>query len=167
MASILNVQCGTCEYEGRTKNANIRCTNCEEGFCEECEKAHKSMKVSRHHKIISIEDYVCVICIDSEHKSCSSSDVISIEEVSKRAKQFTAFSDSEEIISRTLGNVKHYINDREIAFENVDKDELTIRKTIEDTRLNLNEYLDELERKLLLDLRSKHANHNTLKVLTN
>ncbi|XP_063420778.1 uncharacterized protein LOC134705995 [Mytilus trossulus] len=99
---------------------------------------------------------VCVTCIASEHKSCSSSNVISIEEASKRAKQSAA--DLEQLITRTLENFKYFINNREIALENVDKDEQTIRKTIEDTRLNLNEYLNELERKLLLDLRSKHAN---------
>lgn len=57
MTSLLNVQCGPCKFDGRTNNAKLWCTNCEEGFCEECEKSHKSMKVLRQHTMISMEDY--------------------------------------------------------------------------------------------------------------
>ncbi|CAC5392079.1 unnamed protein product [Mytilus coruscus] len=179
MISKLTISCGSFAYEDITKNTKKWCTNCEEGFCGECEKYHKSMKVLRDHKMISIEDYrqiedisvnlnylyckkhdiaVCVVYIPSEHKSCSSSDVISIDEASQNAKQSTALSDLEGTISITLDNFKHCINDREKALKNVDQDEQIIRKTITDTRKNLNKYLDELERKLLLDLKSKHDN---------
>ncbi|XP_063420940.1 uncharacterized protein LOC134706161 [Mytilus trossulus] len=187
MASKLNIPCGSCGYEDISKNAEKWCTICEEGFCGECEKYHKSMKLSRDHKMISIEDYrqienisvnlnceihgkkldlyckkhdiaVCVVCIPSEHKSCSSSDVISIDDASKNAKQSTALLDLEGSISTTIDNVKHCIKNREIALKNVDQDEQTIRKTITDTRKNINEYLDKLERKLLLELKSKHEN---------
>ncbi|XP_052093338.1 uncharacterized protein LOC127729556 isoform X2 [Mytilus californianus] len=187
MATKLTISCGPCGYDDVTKNAKKWCTDCEEGFCGECEKYHKSMKVLRDHKMISIEDYrqiqdisvnmncemhgkkldlyckkhdiaVCVVCIPSEHKACSSSDVISIDEASKNAKQSSALLDLEGTISTTIENVKHCIKDREIALANVDQDEQTIRKTITDTRKNLNEYLDKLERKLLLDLKSKHEN---------
>ncbi|CAG2220348.1 unnamed protein product [Mytilus edulis] len=187
MASQINVQCGPCGYEDKMKNAKKWCTNCEEGFCGECEKSHKSMKVSRDHKLISVEDYrqieditvnmnceihgkqldlfckkhdiaICVVCVPSQHKTCSSSDVISIDEASKNAKQSTAISDLEETISKTLDDVKYCINDLEKTLKNVDKEEQTIRKTIADTRMSLKKYLDELERKLLLDLKSKHEN---------
>ncbi|CAG2258124.1 unnamed protein product [Mytilus edulis] len=187
MASKLNILCGSCGYEDISKNAKKWCTICEEGFCEDCERYHKSMKLSRDHKMISIEDYrqienisvnlnceihgkkldlyckkhdiaVCVVCIPLEHKSCSSSDVISIDDASKNAKLSSALLDLEGTISTTIDNVKHCIKNREIALKNVDQDEQTIRKTITDTRKNLNEYLDKLERKLILDLKSKHEN---------
>ncbi|CAC5365060.1 unnamed protein product [Mytilus coruscus] len=187
MASQLNVQCGPCGYEDIKKKAKTWCANCEEGFCGECDKSHKSMKVSRGHNVISIEDYrqikdisvnmncdihdkkldlyckkhdiaICVVCILSQHKTCSSSDVISIDEASKNSKQSSALSDLEETISKILDDVKYCINDRETALKNVDKEEQTIRKTIAETRLSLTKYLDELERKLLLDLKSQHKN---------
>ncbi|CAG2258129.1 unnamed protein product [Mytilus edulis] len=173
MASKLNILCGSCGYEDISKNAKKWCTICEEGFCGDCERYHKSMKVSRDHKMISIEDYrqienisvnlnceihVCVVCIPLEHKSCSSSDVISIDEVSKNAKQSTSLLDLEGTISTTINNVKHCIKNREIALKSIDQDEQTIRKTITETRKNLNEYLDKLERNLILDLKSKHGN---------
>ncbi|XP_063425271.1 uncharacterized protein LOC134708559 [Mytilus trossulus] len=185
MASKLNILCGSCGYEDISKNAKKWCTICEEGFCGECEKYHKSMKVTRDHKMISIEDYrqienisvnlnceihgkkldlyckthdiaACVVCIHSEHKSCSASDVISIDNASKNAKQSTSLLDLEGTISTTIDNVKLCIKDREMALKNVNEDEVTIRKTITDTRKNLNEYLDKLERNLLKDLKSKH-----------
>ncbi|CAC5365066.1 unnamed protein product [Mytilus coruscus] len=187
MAFKLNVQCGPCGYKHVTKSAKKWCANCEEGFCGECEKSHKSMKVTRDHKMISIKDYrqiqdikvsinceihgkklelyckkhdtaVCVFCVPSEHKTCSSSDVISIDKASKNPKQSTALSDLEETVAVTLKSLKHCINDQETALKNVDTDEKTIRKTIADTRMNLNKYLDELERKVLLDLKSQHGN---------
>lgn len=57
MTSKLNIQCGPCGDEDKTKNAMKWCSNCDEGFCAECEKSHKSMKVSRDHQMISVEDY--------------------------------------------------------------------------------------------------------------
>ncbi|XP_071155100.1 uncharacterized protein [Mytilus edulis] len=188
MASKLNISCGSCGYEDISKIAKKWCTICEEGFCGECENYHKSMKVSRGHKMISIENFrqiknisvnlnceihgkkldlyckkhdiaVCVVCIPSEHKSCSSSDVISIDDATKNAKQSSALLDLEGTISTTIDNVKLCIKDREMALKTVNEDEQTIRKTITDTRKNLNKYLDELERKLLLDLKSKHENY--------
>ncbi|CAC5365057.1 unnamed protein product [Mytilus coruscus] len=101
---------------------------------------------------------ICMFCIPSEHKTCSSSDVISIDEASKNAKQSSALSDLEETISKTLDDVQYCINDRETALKNVDKEEQTIRRTIAKTRLSLTKYIDELERKLLLDLKSQHEN---------
>lgn len=187
MVSKLNTKCGPCGYDDTKKNAKKWCAICEEGFCEECEKSHKSMNVSRNHKMISIEDYcqihditvnlncgihgkrldlyckkhdtpVCIICISSEHKSCASSDVISIDEASQHAKKSIALSDLEETISKSLENAKDCINDRIMALKTMDKDEQAIRKMIKDTRMCLNTYLDELERNLLLDLTSKHVN---------
>ncbi|XP_063420947.1 uncharacterized protein LOC134706168 [Mytilus trossulus] len=190
MASKLNISCGSCGYEDISKNAKKWCTICEEGFCGECEKYHKSMKVLSDHEMISIEDYrqiknisvnlnceihgkkldlyckkhdaaicvFCLVCIPSEHKSCSSSDVISIDDASKNAKQSSALLYLEGTILTTVDNVKHCIKDREMALTNVDQDEQTIRKTITNTRKNLNECLDNLERKLLVDLQSKHGN---------
>ncbi|CAG2258100.1 unnamed protein product [Mytilus edulis] len=93
-----------------------------------------------------------------EHKSCSAADVISIDDASKNAKQSSALLDLEGTILATIDNVKHCIKDREIALTNVDQAEQTIRKTITDTRKNLNENLDKLQRKLLLELKSKHEN---------
>ncbi|CAG2223005.1 unnamed protein product [Mytilus edulis] len=49
--------CGPCGFDDVTEKAKRWCTDCKEGLCENCEKAHIKNKISRNHKIISIEDY--------------------------------------------------------------------------------------------------------------
>ncbi|XP_063408214.1 transcription intermediary factor 1-alpha-like [Mytilus trossulus] len=46
--------CDTCEQD--KQKAISFCTVCEEAYCESCRKAHKIFKMSRSHKIISIND---------------------------------------------------------------------------------------------------------------
>ncbi|CAC5420756.1 unnamed protein product [Mytilus coruscus] len=179
--------CGPCEYESIPRRAKKWCTDCEGGLCGDCEKNHKSIRVTRYHNIISVDDYrqiqdisvnlecemhdekldryckrhdilVCFTCAFSNHKSCSSSDLITIEEAAKNVKESSVLSDIEGKISRTLQNLKHCITNLNIALKNVDRDEQNIKKTIEDTRMNLNKYLDKLQENLLLDLKTKHEN---------
>ncbi|VDI05398.1 Hypothetical predicted protein [Mytilus galloprovincialis] len=57
MASTLNISGGLYGYEDISKNAKKWYAICDEGICGECEKYHISMKVTRGHKMISIEDY--------------------------------------------------------------------------------------------------------------
>jgi hypothetical protein len=52
------VLCGPCGFEHVTKTAKKWCSNCGEGFCEECEKVHRATKMSRAHQLISISDYM-------------------------------------------------------------------------------------------------------------
>ncbi|VDI52521.1 Hypothetical predicted protein [Mytilus galloprovincialis] len=70
-----------------------------------------------------LETRYCSMCSPLEHKSCSSSDVISIDEAANNAKQSSALLDLEGTISATIDNVKHCISDREMALKNVDQDE--------------------------------------------
>ncbi|CAC5388645.1 unnamed protein product [Mytilus coruscus] len=137
MASAIQLPCcGPCGYDDATKEARRWCTNCDEGLCEDCEKAHIKNKISRNHKIISIEDYrkienvsisevcenhgenlewfckthdksLCMVCVTSNHKPCS--DVISINIASRNASQSAALSDLVGSIDGTLSNLKQCI----------------------------------------------------------
>ncbi|CAG2230667.1 unnamed protein product [Mytilus edulis] len=137
-----------------TKDAGRWCTRCEEGLCDDCEKAHRKSKSSRNHQVISIEDYrkiehvsisqvcehhgenlewfckshdevLCVVCVPSKHKACS--DVIPISANSANARQSTALSDLEERIEETLRNVKQCIKNRESASNELKKQELAVK----------------------------------------
>ncbi|XP_063420716.1 uncharacterized protein LOC134705933 [Mytilus trossulus] len=181
------IYCNTCEYDKITRRAKQWCTDCREGLCVDCEKTHKSITATRNHNIISIDDYrqiqdiivsleckmhgeklthyckrhditVCFTCALSNHKSCSTSDLITIDDAAQNFKESSAFSDMEGKLSRTLQNLKHCITNINIALLNVDGDEQKIKKTIEDTRINLKKYLDKLQENLLLDLKVKHEN---------
>ncbi|XP_071150326.1 uncharacterized protein [Mytilus edulis] len=181
MASGKHILCGPCCFDDVQKNAGRWCTKCEEGLCEDCEKVHRRIKSSRNHKVITIEDYrkiehisisqvcehhgenlewfckshdevLCVMCVPSKHKTCS--DVIPISVYSANARQSTALSDLEETIGETLRNVKQCIKNRESATKEIEKRELAIKTMVLETRTKINGKLDNLQEKLLHELRS-------------
>ncbi|CAG2223692.1 unnamed protein product [Mytilus edulis] len=185
MTSETNVPCGLCRFDNLTKEAKRWCTNCEEGLCEDCEKAHKKNEKSRNHQVISIQDYrkienisisqvcehhgenlewfcethdevLCMVCVPTEHKACS--DVISISVATAKSRQSTALSDLERTIEGTLHDVKQCIMNRKSAAENIDKQELAIKTTILETRTKINSQLDKMQENMLHDLRS--TSHN-------
>ncbi|CAC5361311.1 unnamed protein product [Mytilus coruscus] len=173
------IPCGPCLYDETHQNARKWCTSCEEGLCEECEKTHKKTKTSRDHKLISIHDYpkikdvpiiftcsdhdkklewfcksydkaLCVVCIPTEHRSCS--DVIPIDVAATNARQSTAISDLQEAIGVTLRNITLCINSRNTATKDIEKQEKDIRRIIRSTRTKINSHLDELKEKFMQTL---------------
>lgn len=51
------IHCGPCEYENVKKMAVKWCSDCEEGYCDECLRPHKSSKMSRHHHLVQVSEY--------------------------------------------------------------------------------------------------------------
>ncbi|VDI09834.1 tripartite motif-containing protein 2/3 [Mytilus galloprovincialis] len=179
------ILCGPCGYAENNKNAENWCTVCEEGLCADCEKVHKSIKTSRNHRLISIEDFrqiqhisisltckdhdkrlelyckthdvaVCFGCVPSHHRTCS--DVIPLDKAAENAKHSTALADLEDTLTGTLQNLEQIITDRESALENFASQKQTIKQTINDTRAKILIKLDDLEQKLLHELDTKHEN---------
>lgn len=179
-----NIFCGPCGYEDTNKVAKKWCTNCEEGFCEDCEKVHRSTRMSRNHKLISVTDYhkikdvvviqsciqhgkkydlycpkhdtvLCIACVD-DHKSCPQ--VIPLEAAVINAKQSPALVDLENTITGALQNVFSCINERELNAKEFENDEQNIKTCIWETRERLNKQLDSLELKLMTDLSTKTEN---------
>ncbi|CAG2196774.1 unnamed protein product [Mytilus edulis] len=101
---------------------------------------------------------VCAMCIPSAHNSCPVDDIISIHDAAKNARSSTALSDLEETISRSLESVRQSIRDRASVSANIETEEQTIQKKIQETRLRLNKHLYELEQQLLQELQIKHEN---------
>ncbi|VDH97273.1 Hypothetical predicted protein [Mytilus galloprovincialis] len=174
-------RCGPCSFDEVTKDAARWCTKCEEGLCDDCEKAHKRSKSTRNHQVISIEDYrkienisifqicnqlgenlewfckshdevLCVVCVPSKHKACS--DVIPITVSSVNSRQSAALSDLEETILGTLRNMKQCIKNRESTTKEMEKQELDVKTMVLETKTKLNNHLDKLQEKLLLELSS-------------
>ncbi|CAG2238883.1 unnamed protein product [Mytilus edulis] len=178
------ILCGPCGYTETEKNAENWCTVCEEGLCADCEKVHKSIKTSRDHRLISIEDFrqiqnisvsfnckdhdrrlelyckthdvaVCLGCI-SRHRACS--DVIPLDKAAENAKGSTALADLEESLTRTLQNLQEIITDRDSALTNFEDHKQTIKNKINNIRVSLVKKLEEFEHNLLLELDTKHNN---------
>ncbi|VDI63517.1 Hypothetical predicted protein [Mytilus galloprovincialis] len=179
------IPCGPCAHDGNTRNAEKWCADCNEGFCNVCEKAHKSLRITRDHNLILIEDYrkienvnvcvqceehgsklemyckvhakaICIACLPTKHKDCSDS-IILLAEAAKNAKTSTAMADLEHTINETLVNIQKCRNDREAATERIEIQEKIIKKRISDTRESINTHLDDLERKLLNELTTTHT----------
>ncbi|XP_052105735.1 uncharacterized protein LOC127738491 [Mytilus californianus] len=177
------ILCGPCGYAENNKNAEKWCTVCEEGLCADCEKVHKSIKTSRNHRLMPIRDFrqiknisisinckdhdkrlelyckthdvaVCLGCVPSRHRTCS--DVIPLDKAAENAKRSTALADLENTLTRTLQNIEQIITDRESALENFESQKQTIKNTLNDTRARILKKLDDLERKLLHELNTKH-----------
>ncbi|VDI80577.1 Hypothetical predicted protein [Mytilus galloprovincialis] len=180
-----SIPCGPCNHDSVNKNAEKWCTDCNEGFCNGCEKAHKSMKMSRDHNLILIGDYreieninvvlecqehglklemycrihekaICIKCFPAKHKSCSDA-IIPLAEAVKNARTSTAFSDLEHAINDTLDNIETCVKDREAAAKRIETQEMAIKKIISDTRKNIDKHLDDLERKLLNELSTTYS----------
>ncbi|XP_071172324.1 E3 ubiquitin-protein ligase TRIM45-like [Mytilus edulis] len=180
-----NILCGPCSHVNTHKHAQKWCTNCEEGFCTDCEQVHRSMKVTRNHTLISTDDYrkiehvpvnlkcdthdkkvdlyckthdvaICIACFPSLHKHCS--DVIPLDEAAKNAKRSTALDDLVDSIKVVLENLKDFIKNRNNAMKNLEIEEQSVRKSISEMRANVNKHLDDLENKMLDDLSQRYEN---------
>ncbi|CAG2214000.1 unnamed protein product [Mytilus edulis] len=173
-----SIFCGPCQYEEIIKGAKKWCTDCEDGYCEDCEKVHRSTKMSRNHKLISIADYrkikdvsvkqncedhgkkfdlycvthdraLCISCVN-QHKSCA--DVTPLEEAARNAKESTAFADLEDTINGALKNIGKCIEDQESTEKHVENQKQMITKNIKEIREKINKQLNILEQKLINDL---------------
>ncbi|XP_052061989.1 uncharacterized protein LOC127702035 [Mytilus californianus] len=178
--------CGPCSHANRRKHAQKWCTDCEEGFCADCEQIHRSMMLTTDHTLVSTnvvhetenvavimncdihgkkfdlyckthDVAICVACIQSKHKHCSDA-VISLDEAAKNSKTSTALDDMVDSINVALDSMKNIINNRNVAMQNIAVQEQTIRKSIGEMRANLNKHLDDIEKKLLDELSELYTN---------
>ncbi|XP_071139196.1 uncharacterized protein [Mytilus edulis] len=173
--------CDPCCYDNKTVEANTWCVECEEGFCQDCQKFHKATKISRSHQLISIDTYrniqhvtveqtciqhnkkidwfckshdepLCKACVSFEHKICP--DVVPLEDVTANAKHSTVIQDLEDTINRSLQNIENFIRDRNTVCESIQAKRRDIEKTISATREKAVRFFDELQQRLLQELSS-------------
>ncbi|CAC5389071.1 unnamed protein product [Mytilus coruscus] len=145
------ILCGTCHFADIIKDATQWCIICEEGLCEDCEKIHRSTKITRTHKIISLIDYQQIK--EVMHKSCSQ--VTPLIEAAVNIKQSTTLTDLEDTINGALHNTKTNIKDIKSSAEALNIQEENIKKYIKEMREKLNKHLDDMEQKLTKDLSTK------------
>ncbi|VDI00717.1 Hypothetical predicted protein [Mytilus galloprovincialis] len=186
MASSVNHFCTICYDDKISTEAVTWCTECEVFFCENCEKPHKRLKLSKSHKNILIEDYqnipafikeisiqckdhnkmfelycsfhdspCCVQCLTDKHQKCKEMKPLSdiLQQVKSSASFQNIERDLKDVKENLINSVK-YIKSR-ISTNNIQK-----TKAVEEIRYmrkSIDEYLNQLEQKLLDDLESKHS----------
>ncbi|CAG2190051.1 unnamed protein product [Mytilus edulis] len=57
METAAKILCGICDAQHVTQCADFWCPECDDGLCTECKTHHSFSKSSRHHDVISIENY--------------------------------------------------------------------------------------------------------------
>ncbi|CAC5355939.1 SPTB [Mytilus coruscus] len=177
--------CTFCQDDNVTSQAVTICTECEVFLCQECEKHHRKVRLSQHHKTMSIEDFhklpafvkdISIQCKDHNMKYelfCSfHSCPCCVKCVSKHQKcqNMKPLSD---IISQIKSSASVYLceNDLKDLIENFEVilfylkrriDENNIQRTnaVEESRTirrSIDDYLNGLEQQILVDLKTKRS----------
>ncbi|XP_063424950.1 uncharacterized protein LOC134708389 isoform X2 [Mytilus trossulus] len=122
------IKCGPCDYKNESTKANKWCTECEEGYCNECAKDHKLHKILRDHRVISIDDYSKIADISKTHQKCNT-----------HGENFEYFSPSQNKIFcfKCLSTQFTYRNQEDI---------ITIKEALNSS--NKKDYASNLERQL-------------------
>ncbi|CAG2230663.1 unnamed protein product [Mytilus edulis] len=140
MNSEKNIPCGPCLFDDVTRMQ-------ESGVLTVKKEYVKIVKTF----IENHDEVLYVVCVPSNHKTCS--DVIPISVNSANSRQSTALSDLEESIDGTLSNLKQCIKNRESAPNEIENQEIAVKTMILETRMNINYHLDRLQEKCLHELR--------------
>ncbi|XP_071172205.1 tripartite motif-containing protein 29-like [Mytilus edulis] len=142
-----SIICGPCDRVSRRNSAQKLCTNCGEGFCADCEQTHRSMMVTADHTLIST----------NEVHDTDNSAVIMICDI--HGNKFDLYCKTHELVicvaclpSKHIHCSDAVISNRNVAMQNFEVQEQSIRKSIGEIRTNLNKHLDKIEKKLLDEL---------------
>lgn len=179
------VVCEACQHCGVFQVAQLWCNDCDEGFCEECIKSHQTVKILRHHSIISISGHLkisdisvcetclehnkkfesfcqqhdqllCLKCIQSNHSKCDN--IIGIVDAAKGSKNSAAIFDLDEDIKNLLKNIEQGIV---WCYDNgtgINDEEHKIKDRINKTREEIDKTLDQLQEMILSELIVKTEN---------
>ena len=55
-ASVRGRVCDSCKSRGEERPCEMKCLECEECLCEECIQAHQRLNLTKHHKMVSIDE---------------------------------------------------------------------------------------------------------------
>ncbi|CAG2212792.1 unnamed protein product [Mytilus edulis] len=190
MADDSKVKCGPCEYKRKSERARKWCTECEEGYCNECVKDHELHKILRDHRVISINDYLKIADISKMHQRCNThgenfeyfspsqdkifcfkclstsfigpKDIITVKEALHSSNAIDDMSNLETKLDDLLKEIEHRIKCHEESAEYIDDKVDRIICKIKDIRNKINKKLDKLEARAIDDL--KHNAH--VKIMT-
>jgi hypothetical protein len=175
------VACNVCSVRHITKSSAVWCSECDEGFCTDCEEYHSLAKATRHHLTIAIDEYqklpsfivginlLCdehrekyqTYCKEHENLCCRKcvitcyihcKDLVPLEDVVDNVKNSTSFQEMEHLLDELTKNIKTSIASGQDNLDMLDDTKAGIEKEIKQTRLAINDHLDKLEKELLTKL---------------
>ncbi|XP_063427116.1 E3 ubiquitin-protein ligase Midline-1-like [Mytilus trossulus] len=195
------VLCDSCSRHNKSSDRIKYCTDCEDTLCTECTFMHCAVqRISSHHLIdvsafrikkncnehedLSYEFYcsdhncmVCQMCIDNNHRNCGKIQTIDIP--AKGCRSSLMLKDVTKDIKSLLNSTKEMVEERQKNKTRVGQIKAKVLKEISRFRQNINDHLDQLERKLYSDVDiidktickkadkdfcEAHERHNSLKM---
>ena len=182
---IYDIVCGPCKTENVNKEAKHYCEQCQEHLCDACQGAHRKLKATKSHNILSgrhmpkasgvtprlacsvycscnQNQEVVVYCEDHDDVICDSCATVK----HRRCKTFSVQDKSRSYPTKKLDSIIDKTKTLRMKIEQLqqerDKDRTNItrmkdqcRKEISTFRKELNDFLDHLERDIIQDL-EKH-----------
>ncbi|VDI82308.1 Hypothetical predicted protein [Mytilus galloprovincialis] len=189
MDTTVKVCCGICEAQHVTKTADFWCPECDEGLCTECNSHHSFSKASRHHAIISIDDYkklstdisnivhhcieekklqmycprhdqlCCLLCISTSHKDCTG--MLPIDEIAKTAQSSGLLESLQTSLEDMKSNISKIVQDRQTNLTKIKKQHQTIYDGLKKLRKRINCQFDKLEKETVKQLNAAECNLKT------
>ena len=173
--------CGICDIRHISKPSAVWCPDCEEGLCAECIEYHSSVKPSRGHTTLPIEEYQklpsyvleikehcnehhekfklyckqhgCPCCgICMVETHRDCLDVIIIENIVKDMKKSEIFNDIEELIKEMTEAIGKIRQNRETNSSVVREQKIIVENEIQGVRTKINNHLDKLQADLMKEL---------------
>ncbi|XP_063404179.1 uncharacterized protein LOC134687651 [Mytilus trossulus] len=181
--------CAVCDHRHVTKPSVVWCSECDEGLCGDCNEHHSISRSSRNHATVSIAEFkklpkeilqiatvckthnekyelfcrkhdcpCCKKCVKS-HNDCKG--LTDINELIKNVKTSNAFYEIEQTLLEVAENIKLIKTNREGNWTSLEKQKKIIEEEIKQTRTNINHHLDELQDKLLNELKAAEQKENS------
>ncbi|VDI53459.1 Hypothetical predicted protein [Mytilus galloprovincialis] len=173
------VECEPCKTRDKKHESTHWCVFCEESFCSDCTENHHAQKISRDHELVDINrkpmhtnianqccfkhenlpfEYFCIDhdvlsckeCLAESHRSCHK--VVSVDAVSKGAKQSQSFIDALELVGELVETTHTIVIDRESFIENFEKEANSVKNAIRELKKEAISHIESLEKSLLSDL---------------
>ncbi|XP_052103843.1 uncharacterized protein LOC127737295 [Mytilus californianus] len=106
---------------------------------------------------------ICKTCLTSYHENCSDF-IIPLEEAATNAKTSTALDGVSASIDGALEKLQRVIEDCGMVSTNIEEQEKSVKKSVQNIRFTVNKRMDELEEKLLTKLSETCKNYKTKNV---
>ena len=182
---IYDIVCGPCKTDNVNKQAKHYCEQCQEHLCDACQDTHRKLKATKTHNILSghhmpkasgvtprpacsvycschqnrgvavycedHDDVICDSCATIKHRRCKSFFI------KNKSRSYTT-KKIDLIINKTKAlrmKIEQLQQERNEDRTNLTRMKDTCRKEITTFRMELNDFLDHLERDIIQDL-EKH-----------
>ncbi|CAG2224085.1 unnamed protein product [Mytilus edulis] len=168
--------CDICEHQHICKPSTFWCPECEQAFCDDCNKYHGFSRLSQNHVTVPIQDYLSMppsiskasnLCVDhneqyqmvcqahdellclkciEKHDGCKG--IIPISKIIENVKKSSLFQETQQSLNDINRNIEMLQNELKKQQGSIKQQEETILSQISDTRNKINDHLDKLEEKI-------------------